>query len=133
MSIHAEFPPYEMPDLPPEKVFENIMCLDVAGAMGGSFGKNLWAVGITTDFATLTVDCYMWFDSEPSWLDRDEMAEFVFAFGALQPTDVLLVIHWMTISYEHAELRDRPYRWIYRQRNPDRRLPHDFVESDLVY
>ncbi len=133
MSMDADFPPFEFPDLSPEHAFEDYQCLMVAEALRGGFAKNLWAVGLVTDLATLTVDCYMWFDTEPTWLDRDEMAEFVFGFGALQPTDVLLVLHWMAVSHDEADMRDRAYRIIYKQRHPDRRLPHDFVESDLVY
>ncbi len=133
MSGGYVFHPFQRPESSLSQEFSMHMGLAVLNASLGSFGENLWGMAITTDLEAEAVNAYLWFESEPTLLDRDEMGEFASAFNNYSDGGADLNLHWrVQKQIDHGRI-DQSLSWIYRRRSPAVVLPDDFDESDLKY
>ena len=133
MSGGYVFHPFQRPETSLSQEFSIHMGLAVVAASLGSFGDNLWGLAIATDLESESVDAYLWFESEPTLLDRDEMGEFASAFDNHSDGGVDLRLHWQVEPrIDHGPI-ERTLQWISLKRHPSEVLPDDFDERDLKY
>ena len=133
MSGGFVFHPFRRPEISLAAEFTNYMSLVVSDASLGSFDDNLWGLAIAADVDTESVDAYLWFDTEPSSLDRDEMGELASAFDNFTDGAVALTVHWrVETRLDHGAI-DHSLSWIHLRRSPLVELADDFDERDLKY
>ncbi|MEQ8842199.1 MAG: hypothetical protein RIB98_14545 [Acidimicrobiales bacterium] len=132
MSTDHEYVPFRRPETTLQEEFWRHMSSVVTRAALGHFVDNVWGLSITTDLETECVNAYLWFESEPTHLDRFEMAEFAFEFDDYSG-GVEFNLHWLKVTRQEYGKLDHRMQWIYVKRHPERVLPDDFVESELRY
>ncbi|MEZ5246256.1 MAG: hypothetical protein R2707_14235 [Acidimicrobiales bacterium] len=111
--------------------FTTRMFLAVCEAALGAFDDNLWGIAFTTEFETETVDLHLFFEVEPTDLDRYEISEFAFAFDAIG--EVGLRIHRTVMAAERFVPDHGPLIWCFRRRHPAAELPDDVGFEELDY
>jgi hypothetical protein len=99
-------------------------------ALGG-FDENLWGIAFTTEFETETVDLHLFFEAEPTDLDRYEISELAFAFDAIG--EVGLRIHRTVMAQEGFIPDPGPLIWCFLRRHPAAELPDDVGFEELDY
>lgn len=133
MVADVVFPPFEPPELSRAQAFADHMMAAVGDAALGAFDTNLWGLAVTTELATETVDAYLYFDSEPSDLDRFEISEFKFGFGAATGGSVELRIHRTVMDRGAFVPVFGASAWLLLRRHPGAGLPDDVGFDELDY
>lgn len=133
MTRSYEYHPFRRTEIPRSNEFANLMRLLICDASLGSFGSNLWGLAISADVEAESVEAYLWFDEEPSLLDRDEMGEFASAFDNYADGAVALHVHWQVSPQSEHGAIDHSLDWAYLRRDPTFTLPDDFDEIDLKF
>lgn len=133
MPFNAVIPPFEKPDPPLEVEFANYMAMAVAQSVLNAFEPNLWGLGITTDLETEIVEAHFFFSSEPTDLDRYEISESVFSFGAATGGGVVMRVHRTVMDRGAYHPRFGELRWIHLERHPGAELPDDVGFDELDY
>lgn len=131
MSDHI-YRPFRRPETTLAEEFWRHMSQVVTAAALGHFGDNVWGLSIATDIEDESVNAYLWLESEPTHLDRFEMAEFAFDFDDYSG-GVAFHLHWLEVTRPDYGNIDRRMRWIYLKRHPETVLPDDFDERELRY
>ena len=111
--------------------FANRMFLAVSQSALGGFGESLWGVAFTTEFETETVDLHLFFDTEPTDLDRYEISELALSFDAVG--EVGLRLHRTVMARERLAPDTGPLVWCFLRRHPDAELPDDVGFEELDY
>ena len=107
------------------------MFLAVSRSALGGFGESLWGVAFTTEFETETVDLHLFFDTEPTDLDRYEISELALSFDAVG--EVGLRIHRTVMERERLAPDTGPLVWCFLRRHPGAELPDDVGFEELDY
>jgi hypothetical protein len=111
--------------------FANRMFLAVSQSALGGFGENLWGVGFTTEDETETVDLHLFFDTEPTDLDRYEISELALSFDAIG--EVGLRVHRTVMARERLAHDTGPLIWCFLRRHRGAELPDDVGFDELDY